>query len=221
MSERTNTVLMLVAVLSALTTTGLVVRRELAGDDSNKRNEGRRVPEWRQIVSESQHAPSRGPATGAVTVVEFFDFQCPACRRASFTLDTVLDRYPEQVRVIYRHFPLQRIHPRAYELAVGGVCAARMGIFDEYAARVYQVQPRITEYWDDLLVMFGPATDTARINSCFGDPAAAEMVQRDIAAGERLDVRATPSFLINDRLYSGVFTVNQFDGMIAVARKAR
>lgn len=221
MNERISNVLMIIAVACALTTTGLIARRELGGAVNGDAAEGRRVPEWRQVVSESRHAPSHGPATAAVTIVEFFDFQCPACRRASFTLDTILDRHSAGVRVIHRHFPLQRIHPRAYELAVGGVCSARMGVYDEYRRRVFAAQPRITEYWDDLLSMFGPAPDSALISSCFGDPSAGEVVQRDIAAGQRLGVTATPSFLINDRLHSGVWNVDQLDSLIAIARKAR
>jgi len=61
----------------------------------------------------AETGPSRGPDDAVVTIVEFSDFQCPFCRRALPTLQQVLERYPDDVRLVYRHFPLDSIHPRA------------------------------------------------------------------------------------------------------------
>ena len=68
--------------------------------------------------------PSRGPANAPVTIIEFSDFECPYCRLANGTVEQLLQRYPNDVRLVYAHFPLD-MHAWAQPAAVAATCAAR------------------------------------------------------------------------------------------------
>jgi hypothetical protein len=81
--------------------------------------------------------PSAGPANAPVTIVEFSDYQCPFCRRAHPHLKEVLRRYPEQVKLVYRHFPLDSIHPQARAAAEAAACAQEQGKFWDYHEKLF------------------------------------------------------------------------------------
>ena len=81
--------------------------------------------------------PSRGPAEAKVTIVEFSDFQCPFCQRAKPVLDEITTRYPKDVRIVYRHLPLDSLHPRARPSAEAAACAAEGNKFWEYHDKLF------------------------------------------------------------------------------------
>ena len=83
--------------------------------------------------------PSIGPKNAPVTIVEFSDFQCPFCRLGAFTMNTIQNRYPDKVRLVFRNFPLNSacnpsldhvVHEFACDTAKAAVCAERQGKFD-------------------------------------------------------------------------------------------
>lgn len=84
------------------------------------------VPE----VKKDDHV--RGAKNPKVYLVEYSDFQCPFCLRFSPTLKQALDEYKDKVAIVYRHFPLESIHPQARPLAEGSECAAELGGEDKF-----------------------------------------------------------------------------------------
>src|SRR5690606_11545460 len=84
----------------------------------------RRVPPRSEVAGEG---PPRGPPDAPITLVEFSDYQCPYCKSAEKIVAEVLDRYPTQVRLVYRHFPLDNIHPQARGAAEAAACAEEQG----------------------------------------------------------------------------------------------
>jgi protein-disulfide isomerase len=81
--------------------------------------------DWRdqriEVEVEVGDAPSRGPVEAPVTVIEFSDFRCPYCRRVQPTLAKLLDRHPDEVRLIFKHFPV--VSPDSGRAAVAAVAA--------------------------------------------------------------------------------------------------
>src|SRR5690606_22727981 len=75
--------------------------------------------------------PAKGPEDAPVTIVEFSDFQCPYCRQLVGVMGQVLDAYGDQIRFVYRHFPLKNIHPGAQYGAEASMCAEEEGKFWE------------------------------------------------------------------------------------------
>jgi protein-disulfide isomerase len=81
-------------------------------------------------------SPVRGPADAWVTVVEFADFQCPACRYAEPTIEALATEYGSNVRLVFKHYPL-RMHAWADDVAVASQCAHEQGRFWEFHDRVF------------------------------------------------------------------------------------
>ena len=87
-------------------------------------------------------APFRGSAEAHVTLVEFSEFQCPFCHRVQATLTQVLERYPGKVKLVYRDFPIDALHPMARRAAEAARCAQDQGSFGNIMTRYFPVFPR-------------------------------------------------------------------------------
>jgi protein-disulfide isomerase len=152
-------------------------------------------------------------------MVEFFDFQCPACRRLSYTLDTILTRSITRVRIVHRHFPLGTLHPRAHELAIAGECAGKLGQFEPFYRKVFDNQRAIARGEMEVIGLLPATVDTAQFRRCLVDPATSASVATDIAVGNELGIRGTPTLVINGRLYVGARSVAALDTLIATVHR--
>jgi len=156
--------------------------------------------------------PSRGPNSAPVTIVEFSDFQCPYCARVGPTLDQILDRYPDQVRIVFRHLPLP-FHKEARLAAQASFCAEREGVFWEYHDQLFANQralerPQLIDY-ANLLEL-----DPEDFESCMDSPEAQARVEADLAAAEALGATGTPAFFINGIELSGAQPIEAFEAII-------
>jgi len=159
------------------------------------------------------NGPSRGPANARVTIVEFEDFQCPFCRKAQDTVQQVLLRYKDTVRMVHRDFPLQPLHPASWKAHEAGRCAEEQGKFWEYRDLLYKNAPvagpeQLTAYASQL------GMDSADFKKCLDSGKFKAIVQRDEDEGDRLGVQGTPAFFINGRPLSGAQPESEFSRMI-------
>ena len=86
----------------------------------------------------SSSGPAVGPADAPVTLIEFADFQCPYCARALPVIAEVRERFPTQLRVVFKHMPLDSIHPYARPAARAAVCAEKQDKFWPYHDVLFQ-----------------------------------------------------------------------------------
>ncbi len=163
-------------------------------------------------VKVSTEGMSRGPEDAPITIVEFSDYQCPFCKRAEPVVEEVLKRYPDQVRFVYRHFPLDQIHPRARPAAEASMCASEQGKFWEYHEAVFSGQG--LEEAD--LFAYGEATglDKEKFKSCMEERRFKDAVDADYQAGREAGVSGTPAFFINGIMLSGAQPVDKFSAVI-------
>ena len=157
--------------------------------------------------------PSRGAPEAAVTIVEFEDFQCPFCKKAQDTVQEVLARYKDKVRLVHRDFPLQPLHPASIKAHEAARCAEEQGKFWEYRDLLYQNAPaagpeQLTTYARKL------GLNPDDFNKCVDSGKFKTVVQRDEDEGERLGLTGTPAFFINGRLLSGAQPESAFTRMI-------
>jgi len=149
--------------------------------------------------------------------VEFSDFQCPFCARTHPVLEAARRRHPDQVAVLYRHFPLDPIHPYARRAALASECAAAQGRFAEYSAALFAQQDSIgVKPWSRFAAETGVA-DTAAFGRCVADARALANVERDARAGRDTDVRVTPTLVINGTLRPGAVSEAEIERLIAEA----
>jgi protein-disulfide isomerase len=149
----------------------------------------------------SQDAPSRGPADAPVTIVEFCDFQCPYCAGATVLLDRLLERFPDDVRVVFRHFPLSS-HKQAAAAAEAAACAHEQGAFWKMHDKIFAHQRRLAR--DDLVGYAQElALDTGEFEACLSSRRHSHAWQQDVAEASRFGVAGTPTFFVNGRLLTG------------------
>jgi protein-disulfide isomerase len=158
-------------------------------------------------------APFKGPANAPITIVEFSDFQCSYCKRVVNVLDQVLERYPDQVKLAFRDFPIVNIHPHAGKAAEAAHCAAEQGKFWEFHDLLFEKQETIpTANFAEHAKALGLEVTT--FQACIDGRKYQEKVERNYAAGVKAGVSGTPAFFINGRLLSGAQPLEAFKAVI-------
>lgn len=160
-------------------------------------------------------APVRGAVDAPVTIVEFSDFHCPFCRSVQPTLTTLLERYPGKVRLVYKHLPLDALHPQARRASEASWCAAQQGKFWEFHDAIYRSgsSDASDATIDALAAPVG--LDLPALKACLASGAAATAVAEDLRQGqERLGLTGTPGFFINGRELTGAQPLEAFTRII-------
>lgn len=155
--------------------------------------------------------PIMGPEDAPVTIVEFSDFQCPYCQRsADEVLPLVFEEYGDQVRLVYRDFPLTQIHPQALPAALAAECADDQDKFWEYHDLLFANQNAL----DDASLKAYAAEvglDEAAFDQCYSSQEHLDEVRTDYQDGLTYGVSGTPAFFVNGLRIVGAqpFTVFQ------------
>lgn len=159
--------------------------------------------------------PAKGPADAPVTIVEFSDFECPYCARVNPALDDVVEKYGDDVRLVFRQFPLMNIHPNAQKAAEASLCANEQGKFWEMHDAMFKEQRSLgVEQLKEKAARLD--LDASAFNECLDSSRFAEAVMADLRAGTELGVSGTPAFFINGRFMSGA---QPFDALAAIVEE--
>jgi protein-disulfide isomerase len=161
----------------------------------------------------TQGAPVRGLAAAPVTLVEFSDFHCPFCKQSQATLKQLLARYAGKLKLVYRDFPLDQLHPQARGAAEAARCANDQGKFWEYHDVLFTQPPQggsesLRRYAEQV------GLDTVAFDRCLSSGVHREAVQRDVEEGTRLGITGTPAFFINGRPVLGAQQLEAFTRVI-------
>lgn len=193
--ESLSTVLVSVAVLCAVVVAVSTVHREFFSVSGNRSGEPKPVP----VANWKTYAVGHwfGPANAPVTIIEFADFECSACR--AFTLgplQAIRDKYPTQVAVVFRHWPLG-YHRFAYASARAAECAGRQGKFEQFHDLAYLKQDSLglkpfVDYARDVGV-----TDLPAFGSCNTAASPVAVIEADKLAAKSVGGSGTPTILIN------------------------
>jgi protein-disulfide isomerase/rhodanese-related sulfurtransferase len=160
-----------------------------------------------KLVRPDSHAI--GNLNAAVTVVEFGDFECPVCGREEPVAKQIRAKYSNQIRFVFRQFPLIHTHPFAQRMAEASECAADQGKFWEAVDTLYAHQDDLNE---DALKRDAAeiSLDPLRFNQCMASGAETARVNRDREDGKALGVNATPTFFIGHQVLSGAPEFDDF-----------
>jgi protein-disulfide isomerase len=171
-----------------------------------------RVTLPRERVAVAATGPSLGPAEAPVTIVEFSDFQCPFCGRAVSVVEALHARYPDTVRIVYRHLPLS-FHEHARLAAIASVCADEQGRFWDYHDRLFDDQKALAR--EDLIAHAEAlGLDRRAFEACLVAPEPAAVVDADLSAAEEVGATGTPTFFVNGLKLTGARPVEQFEEII-------
>jgi protein-disulfide isomerase len=151
-------------------------------------------------VSDSDHI--RGNKNAKITIASFSDFQCPYCSKFHETMKQVMAAYPNDVRWVFKDFPLEQIHPFAKKAAEAAECANEQGKFWEYADKLFENQSSFSnDYFSTLAKQM--KLDSGKFDKCLADGKYASKVAGDAQLGQSVGVRGTPASFINGELVSG------------------
>ena len=174
--------------------------------------ESEEVADWRRFSGAGHRV---GPSEAPVVIVEFLDFTCPYCQEAAFGLELLRDRYSADVAVVYRHLPSDR--PNSLSAAVAAECAARFGRFIQFHDALMARRGAITaNTWPEWAEHAG-IPDTIAFVECMAETTGSPNIQRDTLAARELGVQATPTFLINNRMFRGYPGFDRFHDVVREA----
>jgi protein-disulfide isomerase len=170
------------------------------------------MPRLRMEVP-SEGFPSMGPSDAPVTIVEFSDFECPYCSRLAETTKKVAADYSDSVKLVFRQFPLRRIHPNAQKAAEASLCAADQGKFWEMHDLLFEDQknlkvPALKEKAESLGLRM------EEFSNCLDSAKHAEAIDADLFDGVRAGVSGTPAMFINGIPLSGQVPYESFAKII-------
>jgi len=145
-------------------------------------------------VSAVDHA--LGASHAPATLVEYGDFECPNCKQAAPAVKLLLERFAGRVRLVYRHFPLEEVHPHALQAALAAEAAAGQGKFWPMHDLLFDNQrhlklPQLRGYAQRLEL------DMLRYDAEMEGELYLQRVREQVEGGERSGVRGTPTFFLN------------------------
>jgi 2-hydroxychromene-2-carboxylate isomerase len=153
-------------------------------------------------------APVKGNASGRVTVVEFVDYECPHCKHAQTLMRQVVEEYPSDVKVYFKHFPLSS-HANARLAAEGAVAAQKQGKFWPFNEKVWANSDNLTPAVLEKAAK-EVGLEVARWRADLDSDPVKGRVQADKSEGNDLGINSTPSIYINGRKYEDPLEIASF-----------
>jgi protein-disulfide isomerase len=160
----------------------------------------------------TDNARVAGPKNAPVTIVEFADFQCPFCGRTAATLKELREKYGDQLRIVFRDFPLA-FHQNAAKAAEAASCANEQGKFWDMHDKLFANQAKLAVA--DLRRYAGQiGLNENLFDHCLDSGEFSQKWQADRDEGQRYGITGTPTFFINGRMLVGAAQYDIFSGVI-------
>lgn len=165
-----------------------------------------------------------GPATSTVTLIEYSDFQCPACRAYASLVAQALARVPD-ARFVYRHFPLTSIHPKALAAGYASEAASAQGKFFEMGTILFEKQDEWAKSISSNELFMGYAArlglDATKFETDMKSASTIARVERDYASALKLGLNSTPTFFVNGtKVIQNPRSVDEFVALLEAARSS-
>jgi protein-disulfide isomerase len=173
--------------------------------------EQRRPLDLTDPVSPTDHAI--GPVDADVTLVEYGDFECPNCKQAAPAVKLMLERFAGRIRLVWRHFPLEEVHPHALLAAEAAEAAGEQGKFwpmhDVLFANQARLKAKQLRGYAEHLEL-----DLGQYSAEVEDHVYLQRVREHIDSGRRSGVRSTPTFFVNGTLQDVSYGVQALETAI-------
>ena len=223
-AEKTNWSVPIAIIIAGLLIAGAVLYRgpsQQAPDPNADLN----LKAMRAVDAKVDHI--RGQVNAPVTIIEYSDLECPFCKRYHDTMNEVFAKYGNnQVAWVYRHLPLDRIHPKAREEAAASECAAKLGgndAFWSYIDEIFAITPSNNGL--DLAELPRIAQkiglDVEAFNECLEDPAIAKKVEADYQNAVSIGAQGTPFPIIITKTPVKAEVLTKFAKVIETTNKEK
>ncbi len=189
------------------------------------------VQHQQRVVVETSGDPRHGTASAPIQIVEFSDFLCPTCQRASQFNPLLLAGHRGKASFVFKHYPLDQtcndaiqrmVHPNACQVAAATECAHEQGKFwalhDHLFRKLTGTQYNVAELERDAEIA---GLNMTAFRECLQGGRGMEAVKRDIVEAARLGVRSTPTYVVNGLLMPGLLTPATFNELLDVLQETR
>jgi protein-disulfide isomerase len=156
-------------------------------------------------------SPARGALKPVVTIVEFSDFECRYCRDVQATLKQVLESYGKDVRLVFKHLPLEG-HRNAVAAARAAYCAGEQDRFWQFHDALFARGSLSPGVFDQVAGDLG--LGLKQFKACLGSEQSRAAVVRDVETARSFRIDNTPSFLVNGKLLKGALSFAEFQKII-------
>lgn len=201
-------------VACALVTTGLVTRREFFAAPQAAAKQPEQKPQfienWRAHLAKGTLL---GPEQAPVQLIEFADFECPFCATFHKALKAIRERYPQQVALTYLHYPLSN-HRFAAPAARAAECAGVQGRFEAMCDLLFERQRDFgLRPWSEFATEAGVG-DSSAFEACVKSTDPVPRIAEGKALGSTLDIKGTPTVVINGWKLARPPSIEELDGMV-------
>lgn len=212
MHKKIDSILTFMLAICAVAVVVILIRREFFLQSPSKAADQKPlfIKEWRDFLAKGTRV---GLAEAPVQLIEFLDFECPFCKTFYTNLKAMQEKYPDQVAIIYVHFPLP-MHRFAEPAAKAAECAHQRGRFSEMQDRLFEQQNLFgVKSWSEFAAEVG-ITDVSGFSICIESTAALSLVIEGKELGARLDVQGTPTLIVNGWKLARPPSIAELEGMI-------
>lgn len=208
-----------IAVACSVAAVAMAGRREYRdsqmGREGNPASPPRVIRNWARYVEDGHRL---GPPDAIVTLVEFGDFECPACAGFHRAISQMRARYPSKLAVIFRHFPLP-YHKFARASAHAAECAGVQGRFEQYHDLLYARQDSLGLIpWSEL-ARRADVRDVEAFSLCVDSDFGEDVIARDEAAARALEVGGTPGIIFDGKLFTGPPATAEIEAAIRLGNR--
>jgi protein-disulfide isomerase len=159
-------------------------------------------------------SPVVGDPTGDVTLVEFFDYRCPHCKRLAPSLAKLLKQDPK-VRVVYKEFPI--LGPQSVVAARAALAAKAQDRYQPFHDALMNANSPLSEE-EIMKIATSVGVDTDRLKTDMKDPNIEEAIQKNYALAQAIGISGTPALIVDDELIPGEIPFDKLKEMVAKAR---
>ena len=157
-------------------------------------------------------SPSKGPASAKITIIEFSDFQCPFCKRGKDTMDEIVKKYPNDVKLVFKHLPLA-FHDKAEPAARASLSAGKQGKFWEMHDALFDNQAQLSaEFFLEQAKKLG--LDVEKFKTDMEASDVTEQIKKDKEIADKNGISGTPGFFVNGVAVRGAYPLAHFDTII-------
>lgn len=176
-----------------------------------------------QPIQATNHV--KGSGTTGVVLVEYGDFQCPACGTYFTAVEEVVKKYGDKITFQYRNFPLRQIHPNAMLAHRAAESASNQGKFWEMYSSLYSGQDTWSSLQDPTSVFRSYAEalklDMTKFDNDLKSQAVNDTINADIAEGQKLNISGTPTFVLDGKVIESPRSAEDFNKLIDEAIAAK
>jgi protein-disulfide isomerase len=161
------------------------------------------------------HNPTLGEANAPLTIIMFIDFECPFCQDDYETMNALRATYGEAARFVFKHFPVEQIHPHARAAAIAASCANEEGAFWSYYDRLFTTK----DLSEEGLVASAKAVNiyNSQFIACRASTKPATDIEVDMNDAYSIDIKGTPTYIVNGIRVDGNIPLSSWQNLIVDA----